>query len=195
VFGLFPYIAAFLVARGEERAIIAGLVIAGFGIGGIIYSFAVSALLGRYGEQRMMLGGGVTLAAALLIIALGLPWPVECLAFTVLGLGFYSLHGVIQIYSTELAPQAGARPCDVAPLVLLLSRPGARTDRLSLWPRQHRARRDERDFRARDAARGNHVRALSAARATGRSRDLIAAAARRERDFAATFCAFHATCG
>lgn len=106
VFGLFPYVAAFLVARGEERAIIAGLVIAGFGIGGIIYSFAVSALLGRLGEQRMMLGGGATLAAALLIIALGLPWPVECLAFTMLGLGFYSLHGVIQIYSTELAPQS-----------------------------------------------------------------------------------------
>ncbi|MGZ8323622.1 MAG: hypothetical protein ACXW3N_11025 [Rhodoplanes sp.] len=71
-----------------------------------MYSFAVSALLGRLGEQRMMLGGGATLAAALLIIALGLPWPVECLAFTMLGLGFYSLHGVIQIYSTELAPQS-----------------------------------------------------------------------------------------
>jgi predicted MFS family arabinose efflux permease len=106
LFGLFPYVAALLVARGEERAIIAGLVIAGFGIGGIVYSFAVSVLLGRFGERRMMLGGGVTLAAALLIIALGLPWPVEFLAFVVLGLGFYSLHGVIQIYSTELAPHS-----------------------------------------------------------------------------------------
>jgi predicted MFS family arabinose efflux permease len=106
VFGLFPYVAALLVARGEDRAIIAGVVIAGFGVGGIIYSFAVSRLLGRFGEQRLMLGGGMFIAAALLVIATGLPWPVEFLAFLTLGLGFYSLHGVIQVYATELAPHA-----------------------------------------------------------------------------------------
>jgi MFS transporter, DHA1 family, inner membrane transport protein len=82
------------------------VVIAGFGIGGIIYSFAVSTLLGRFGEQRMMLGGAMVLAAALLVIATGLPWPVEFLALMALGLGFYSLHGVIQVYATELAPHA-----------------------------------------------------------------------------------------
>jgi predicted MFS family arabinose efflux permease len=106
IFGLFPYVAALLVARGEARAIIAGLVIAGFGIGGIIYSLTVPALLGRFGGRRMMLGGGISLAGALLVIGAGLPWPGEFLAFTVLGLGFYCLHGVIQIYSTELAPHA-----------------------------------------------------------------------------------------
>ena len=106
VFGVFPYVAALLVARGEDRAIIAGLVIAGFAIGGIIYSFTVSTLLGRLGEQRMMLGGGMVIAAALLVMATGLPWPVEFLAFMTLGLGFYSLHGVIQVYATELAPHA-----------------------------------------------------------------------------------------
>lgn len=106
IFGLFPYVAALLVARGEARAIIAGVVIAGFGIGGIIYSLAVGRLLGRFGEQRLMLGGGAVLAAALLVIATGMPWPVEFLAFLALGLGFYSLHGVIQVYATELAPHA-----------------------------------------------------------------------------------------
>jgi predicted MFS family arabinose efflux permease len=106
VFGLFPYVAALLVARGETRAIIAGLVIAGFGIGGIVYSLTVPALLGRFGERRMMFGGGVSLALALLGIGAGLPWQGEFLAFVVLGLGFYSLHGVIQIYATELAPHA-----------------------------------------------------------------------------------------
>jgi len=73
-------------------------------LGLLMHGFAV--LLTWKTLLLMMLGGGVTLAAALLIIALGLPWPIECLAFTMLGLGFYSLHGVIQIYSTELAPQS-----------------------------------------------------------------------------------------
>jgi predicted MFS family arabinose efflux permease len=106
VFGIFPYVAALLSARGEERAAIAGLVIAGFGIGGIIYSFAVSMLLGQFGERRLMLGGGAMLAASLVIVGLGMFWPVEFLAFALLGLGFYSLHGVIQIYATELAPRS-----------------------------------------------------------------------------------------
>jgi DHA1 family inner membrane transport protein len=48
----------------------------------------------------------MVIAAALLVIATGLPWPVEFLAFLTLGLGFYSLHGVIQVYATELAPHA-----------------------------------------------------------------------------------------
>ena len=44
------------------------------------------ALLGRFGERRMMFGGGVSLALALLGIGAGLPWQGEFLAFVVLGL-------------------------------------------------------------------------------------------------------------
>lgn len=106
VFGIFPYVAALLGARGEERAAIAGLVIAGFGIGGIVYSFAVSRLLDQFGERGLMLGGGAMLAGSLLVVGLGMPWFVEVLAFMLLGFGFYSLHGVIQIYATELAPRS-----------------------------------------------------------------------------------------
>ena len=38
VFGLFPYVAVLLREAGETRASIAGLVLAGFGIGGLFYS-------------------------------------------------------------------------------------------------------------------------------------------------------------
>jgi predicted MFS family arabinose efflux permease len=104
VYGLFPFVATFLAARGEGRAVIAGVVIAGFAIGGFIYSATVPLLVGRLGERRLMLGGGLFMALGVSSTALGLAWPFEIVVFMVLGLGFYSLHGVIQVYVSELAP-------------------------------------------------------------------------------------------
>jgi predicted MFS family arabinose efflux permease len=106
LFGLFPYIAGLLAADGETRAAIAGVVIGGFGVGGMIYASSVSMLLGRLGERRLMIGGGTLMGLALALVALRLPWPLEALDFIMLGLGFYMLHGVIQIYASELAPAA-----------------------------------------------------------------------------------------
>ena len=106
VFGLFPHIAALLFDAGETRASIAGIVLAGFGAGAVIYTFAVRLLLNALGERRLMLGGGLIMAAFFLILTLRLPWPLEFLNFLMLGFGFYWLHGCIQVYASELAPQA-----------------------------------------------------------------------------------------
>ncbi len=106
LFGIFPHMAALLQADGETRASIAGLVIAGFGIGGIVYTFMVSWLLATIGERRLMLSGGAVMAFCLLAIALRLSWPWEFAIFMLAGFGFYLLHGIIQIYASELAPAA-----------------------------------------------------------------------------------------
>jgi predicted MFS family arabinose efflux permease len=106
LFGLFPYVAGMLAATGETRAAIAGLVIGGFGGGGVIYASSISMLLGRLGERKLMIGGGSLMVTALALVALGLPWPLLAVDFVFVGLGFYMLHGVIQIYASELAPTA-----------------------------------------------------------------------------------------
>jgi len=46
------------------------------------------------------------MAAGLLAVSARLSWPYEVLIFMALGCGFYMMHGVIQIYATELAPAA-----------------------------------------------------------------------------------------
>jgi predicted MFS family arabinose efflux permease len=104
LFGIFPYVASLLAAAGETRAAIAGLVIAAFGLGGIAYTVTVPVLLRRLGEIGMMRGGGLLAGTALMVVAAELPWQAQMVAFALLGYGFYSLHGVIQIYATELAP-------------------------------------------------------------------------------------------
>jgi predicted MFS family arabinose efflux permease len=106
LFGLMPYVAGLLAERGEPRASIAGLVIAGFGVGGIFYASSVAMLLGRLGERGLMLGGGTLMGCSLMLVALPLAWQVQAMVFIVMGLGFYALHGVIQIYASELAPTA-----------------------------------------------------------------------------------------
>jgi predicted MFS family arabinose efflux permease len=54
----------------------------------------------------MMRLGGLAMGFCLLIIASRMPWPFEFANFVLLGLGFYMLHAVIQIYASELAPAA-----------------------------------------------------------------------------------------
>jgi predicted MFS family arabinose efflux permease len=95
-----------LLEAGEPRASIAGIVIAGFGIGGALYGVTVPRLLPLLGETRMMRLGGATLGFCLAVIAARMPWPVQFANFALLGLGFYMLHAVIQIYASELAPAA-----------------------------------------------------------------------------------------
>jgi MFS transporter, DHA1 family, inner membrane transport protein len=106
VMGIFPYVALLLRQNGEPRAMIAGIVIAGFALGGAIYSLTVSRLLDWLGERWLMLTGAAFMGLALMAMALRAPWQVEMLAFMFVGLGFYMMHGVIQIYATELAPAA-----------------------------------------------------------------------------------------
>jgi predicted MFS family arabinose efflux permease len=106
MYGIFPYMATLLHAAGETRASIAGVVIAGFGIGGTIYTLRVSWLLAQLGERRLMRAGGIAMGLCLVVIALRAPWPVEFANFVLLGFGFYMLHAVIQIYASELAPAA-----------------------------------------------------------------------------------------
>ncbi|HEV1999736.1 MAG TPA: MFS transporter [Xanthobacteraceae bacterium] len=106
VFGLFPHMAALLYGEGETRASIAGIVIGGFGLGGVIYAFLLPWALGRFGVRRLMIAGGSLVGVALVLIGLRMPWQVEFMLFTLIGCAFYMLHGSIQIFVTELAPAA-----------------------------------------------------------------------------------------
>ena len=106
LFGIFPYVAQLLHQIGEFRATIAGLVIAGFGIGGILYSLVIPWVLPWLGQSRLMFTGGLLMGLGLIAMAFLPSWPIQLALFALFGLAFYFLHGVIQIFVTELAPSA-----------------------------------------------------------------------------------------
>jgi len=104
LFGIFPYVAVLLAKGGEPRASIAGLVVAAFAVGGMVYSLSVKRLLMLFGQKQIMMAGGFSAAVGLFIVGLSPPWPVQACAFALMGLGFYMLHASIQVYVTEFAP-------------------------------------------------------------------------------------------
>jgi predicted MFS family arabinose efflux permease len=106
IFGLFSFVALLLVAAGEPRASIAGLVIAGFSIGGIAYSLAVTPITRRWQPRELMLGGGAMCAASFAGIALDPAWPIQLALFVAMGIGFYTLHGCVQVEASELSTTA-----------------------------------------------------------------------------------------
>ena len=106
IHGIFPYVAILLLVSGEARASIAGLVIAAFGLGGVIYSLSVPALVAHFPERRLMLIGGTMASIALSLAALHFPWYVQVAIFGGFGFGFYLLHGCIQVHVTDLSTTA-----------------------------------------------------------------------------------------
>jgi predicted MFS family arabinose efflux permease len=108
VFGVFPYIAPLLEARGGGGPAEAGLALAGFAIGGLAYSALVAWMLRRLGLRRMLAGGGILGAAALTTVGLAGHWTSDAAAMVILGFGYYLLHNSFQTQVTEVAPQARA---------------------------------------------------------------------------------------
>lgn len=106
IFGLFPYVATLLAAQGETRLSIAGLVIGAFPVGGIIYSLAIARLLPWLGQRRVMIVGGAVAAVHMILISLGASWQVQLVLFVAMAFGFYMLHGSLQLFATELSPNA-----------------------------------------------------------------------------------------
>jgi predicted MFS family arabinose efflux permease len=108
VLGLFPFIAAFLFDLGETSLSIAGLVIAGFAIGGLFYTMTVSRFLPWIGVRGMMIAGASLVGAQLIATAFGLGWKTQGLSLLMMGWGFYMIHGCLQVFASELSVEARA---------------------------------------------------------------------------------------
>ena len=108
VLGLFPYIAAFLFELGETSLSVAGLVIAGFAVGGLFYTLSVSRFLPWLGVRGMMISGATLVGLTLAVVALGPSAKVQAVNLLFMGWGFYMIHGCLQVFASELSVEARA---------------------------------------------------------------------------------------
>ena len=106
VFGGLSYLASSLTDRYGLNYAYAGLMVAGFGLGGLIYSISVKKLVGRIGELGVLLLGGTLLGVAFVFIGVMPSWPWFVPSVILLGMGYYTMHGTLQTRATELAPEA-----------------------------------------------------------------------------------------
>ena len=106
VFGCFPYFAPVLQARGLGSTTEAGLTVAAFGCGGLVFAAIAKLLLGRIGQGTMVrLGGALCLLAMCGFAFAPAAW-VFIGAGLFLGTGMYMIHNTIQTRVTELSPHA-----------------------------------------------------------------------------------------
>jgi len=108
VLGLFPYLASFLFELGVTSLSIAGVVIAGFAVGGLFYTMTVSRFLPRLGVNGMMITGAALVGLQLAAIAFGPGWKVQVACLLLMGWGFYMIHGCLQVFASELSVEARA---------------------------------------------------------------------------------------
>lgn len=105
-YGAFAYTGAWLKERFDLSYLLIGALLAGFGLGGVIYSVLVRRLLARFGETGFVrIGGGLLLACYLVLSWLPF-WQLTIPVFIVAGFGFYMFHNTLQTKATEMAPQA-----------------------------------------------------------------------------------------
>jgi predicted MFS family arabinose efflux permease len=106
VYGIFPFVAAILATRFGTGAFEAGIVLAGFGLGGVLYALAVRQIIARLGTTRMSWIGGIGAGTALALFAFPLPWVWNVPLFMLLGFSYFMLHNNFQTHASELAPEA-----------------------------------------------------------------------------------------
>ncbi len=111
-FGPFTFVGAHLHARFGLSFAAVGLVVAAFGAGGLLYALGVKQLMAWLKPRGLVIGGGIMLSAAFVILAVTPTWTLAPLATAAVGLGYYLLHNTLQTNATQMTP--GARGTAVA---------------------------------------------------------------------------------
>lgn len=104
--GTVPFIAPFLHERFGLSYAMAGLVLAFFGLGTLLYIRSAKRLIAQLGECGLVLTGGLVGAAGMALAAAGPNALAYVPAEILLGLGYFMLHSVLQARATELLPDA-----------------------------------------------------------------------------------------
>ena len=105
IFGGLPFLGASLKERFSLSYLTIGLMLACFGIGGLIYSASVKKLVPKIGEMGTLLLGGSLLLAGYILIGWLPFWWLFIPAIILFGMGYYTMHGPLQTRATELAPE------------------------------------------------------------------------------------------
>ena len=146
----------------------AGLMVAGFGAGGLIYSLSVEKLVAGAGAGVLALGGAL-LGAAFVFIGLMPSWPWFIPAVIVLGMGYYTMHGTLAD-AGDRAGAAGPRRRRIAVRFLLLPGPGDRAAAAGRHPQGSRLlRRLQRRWHRTPRHCADFATALRASESNGRS--------------------------
>lgn len=107
-FGAYVFLGPYLRARFGLSFTAIGLVLAGYGVGGLLYSSLVRWFIRTLGERGLVVAGGLAGAVFFALFVLVGDWKTAAPLTIVLGIAFYLIHNTVQTRATEIAPDARA---------------------------------------------------------------------------------------
>lgn len=105
-FGGYVFLGAFLRERFALSFTVIGLILAGYGIGGLVYTSLVRRLMRLMRDRGFVVAGGLLGCGFFTAFVLVADWRLTIACTVGLGLAFYLLHNTIQTKATEIAPDA-----------------------------------------------------------------------------------------
>jgi predicted MFS family arabinose efflux permease len=109
VFGTMAYLgAAIKTGFPLMKSTQIGLIMAMYGVGGLVYSSAVRKLVTRLGEGGIAQFGSLLIAAGCIVMSQLGQWWMAIGGIFFFGLGYFAMHGSLQTRATELKPELRA---------------------------------------------------------------------------------------
>jgi predicted MFS family arabinose efflux permease len=105
-FGAYTFVGSYLWARFDLSFDLIGLIVAGFGIGGLIYAATASRLVPRLRETGLVSWGGVLVAISFVAIIVAPSAAIAVPATILAGFSYYMIHNTLQTHATQMAPDA-----------------------------------------------------------------------------------------
>jgi predicted MFS family arabinose efflux permease len=106
LYGGVTYIGAFLRFTYAIDYGTIGVMLAGFGAGGLLYILLSRPVIRRLGESGMVQTGGACVLLGFAAMAVLPAWQISSLANALLGFGFFLVHNTLQANATQMAPDA-----------------------------------------------------------------------------------------
>jgi MFS transporter, YNFM family, putative membrane transport protein len=105
-FGAYSFLGVYFKLRFDLSFTTIGLLLAGYGVGGLLYSWSAGWLVRGLGERKLVTAGGVLGGVCFAALAFAPHWAYAIPCTIGLGVAFYLLHNTVQTKATEVAPDA-----------------------------------------------------------------------------------------
>lgn len=124
IFGVLAIIPAYLHGVHGMSLSAAGVTLALFGVGGLVYSLISGRMIRALGELRLAVFGGLAIGGAYVLLGF-IPSGIFAVPLTLLaGFGFYMLHNTLQTNATQMAPEARGMGVALFASVLFIGQAG-----------------------------------------------------------------------
>jgi predicted MFS family arabinose efflux permease len=105
-YGAYSFLGPFLKLKFDLNPAVVGAILAGVGLGSILYTLVVKRLLAAIGQRGLVTWGGAICCSCYALTLITPQWAIVVPCTIAMGFSFYMLQNTLQVKATEMAPEA-----------------------------------------------------------------------------------------